>query len=60
MNRSFDFGMMTNHRLPESIGKALNCQSPPNTVPNPSPKSLFSILTGKQGTSIPGDNMDEK
>jgi hypothetical protein len=37
----------------------MNCQNPPNTVPTRHPKSLFSILTGKQGTSIPGDNMDE-
>jgi hypothetical protein len=39
--------------------KALNCWNPPNTVPTHHPKSLFSILIGKQGTSIPGDNIDE-
>jgi hypothetical protein len=30
------------------LDKALNCQSPPNTVPNPSPQILFSILIGSK------------
>jgi hypothetical protein len=34
-------------------------QNPSNTVQTHHPKSLFFILTEKQGTSILGDNMDE-
>jgi hypothetical protein len=51
--------MMTNHKLSESTRQALNYRSPLNTVPNPSPKSLFSIITGNQSNSIPGDSMDK-
>jgi hypothetical protein len=39
--------------------KGPNYQNPPNTIPTRHPKSLFSTLTGKQGTSIPGHIMDE-
>jgi hypothetical protein len=32
------FGYDVYHRLPESTEQALNCQNPPNVVPNPSPQ----------------------
>jgi hypothetical protein len=53
------FGYDDYPRLLESTGQAPNYQNPPNTVPTSHPKSLFCTLAGKQGTSIPGDNMDE-
>jgi hypothetical protein len=58
-NRSLDLGMMTITSFWSQPDKSPNCQNPPNTVPTYHPKSLFSILIGKQGTSIVGDNMDE-
>jgi hypothetical protein len=59
MNRSLDLGMMTTIGFRSTPDKALNYQNPPNIVPTRHPKFLFSILIGKQGTSIPVDNMDE-
>jgi hypothetical protein len=59
MNQSLDLGMMTTTGFWSLPDKASNYRNPSNTVPSRHPKSLFS-LTGKQGTSIPGDNMDEK
>jgi hypothetical protein len=59
MNRSIDLGMMTSAGFWSPPDKAPSCQNPPNTDPTHHPKSQFSILRGKQGTSIPGDNMDE-
>jgi hypothetical protein len=59
MNRSLDLGMMTTTGFRSPSDKTLNCQNLPNIVPTHHPKSRFSILTGKQDTSIPGDNMDE-
>jgi hypothetical protein len=59
MNRSLDLVMMTTTGFWSRPDKGLNCQNPSNIVPTHHPKSLFSILIGKQGTSIPGDNMDE-
>jgi hypothetical protein len=58
-NRSLDLGMMTTTSFWSPLDKTLNCQNPPNIVSFLSPKSLFSILTGKQGTSIPGDNVEK-
>jgi hypothetical protein len=59
MNMSLDLDMMTTIGLRSLPDKAPNCQSPPNIVSNPTPKSVLSILTGNQGNSIPGDNMDK-
>jgi hypothetical protein len=59
MNWSLDLGTMTTTGFWSPQDKAPNYQNPPNTVPTCHPKSLFSILTGKQGTSISGDNKDE-
>jgi hypothetical protein len=41
------------------LNKPRNCWNPPNVVPIPSPKSLFSTLTRNQSNSLPGDNMDK-
>jgi hypothetical protein len=59
MNRYLDLGMMTTTGFWSTLNKAPNCRNPLNTVSIHHPKSLFSILTGKQGTSIPSDNVDE-
>jgi hypothetical protein len=59
MNWSLDLCMMTTTCFRSPPDKAPNCRNPSNTVPTRHPKSLFSILIGKQGTSILGDNMDE-
>jgi hypothetical protein len=59
MNRSLDLGMITTTGFWSPPDKALNYQNLSNIVPTRRPKSLFSILTGKQCTSIPGDNIDE-
>jgi hypothetical protein len=59
MNRTLDLGMMTTTGFRSPPDKAPNCRNPVNIVPTRHPKSLFSILIGKQGTSILGDNMDE-
>jgi hypothetical protein len=53
------FGYDDYHGRPKSIGQAPNCWNPSNTVPTHHPKSIFFILTEKQRTSIPSDNMDE-
>jgi hypothetical protein len=58
-NRSLDLGMMTTTCFQSPPDNALNCWNPPNTVPTRHPKSLFSILIGKQDTSILGDNIDK-
>jgi hypothetical protein len=58
-NRSIDLCMMTTTGFQSPMNNALNDRSPPDAVPNRHPKSLFSILIGKYGTSIPGDNKDE-
>jgi hypothetical protein len=55
MNRSLDFNMMTNHRLPESIGQRPELSESTEH----SSKSLFSTLIVNQVNSIPGDNMDK-
>jgi hypothetical protein len=59
MKRFLNLGMMTTTIFQSLLDKAPNCWNPPNTVLAHHPKSLFSILIGKQGNSIPGDNMDE-
>jgi hypothetical protein len=38
MNQFLDLDMMTNNKLLESTGQALNYQNLTNTVPNPSPQ----------------------
>jgi hypothetical protein len=58
-NRSVDLSMMTTTGFRSPSDKALNYQSPPNTIPTHHPKSLFSTLIQKHGTNVPGDNMDE-
>jgi hypothetical protein len=60
MNQSIDLGMMTTTDFQSPLGKALNCHNPPNTVPNLLPQiPILRTNREKQGTSIPGDNMDE-
>jgi hypothetical protein len=58
MNRSLDFRMMMTIGSQSPLDKSRNCRRSSNTVPTHHPKSPFSSLTRNQGTSIPGDNMD--
>jgi hypothetical protein len=59
MNQPIDLVMMTTTGFRSPSNNALNYRCPLNIVPTRHPKSLFSILTGKQGTRVPGDNLDE-
>jgi hypothetical protein len=60
MNQSLDLGMIiiTGFQSPPNI--ALNCQNPPNTVPNPSPQILFSTLVGSNNHNIDRDDTSIK
>jgi hypothetical protein len=60
MNQSLNLGTMTTTGFRIPPDKALNYQNPMNTVSNPSPRFIFSILIGKHGTSIPGGNINEQ
>jgi hypothetical protein len=59
MNRSLDLGMMTNERLLESTEQSPKLSE--STKHSSKPITQIPILhtTREQGTSIPGDNMDE-
>jgi hypothetical protein len=59
MNRSLDLGMMTTTDFWSPPDKALNYQNPSDTVPIPPPQIPILHTNREQGTSIPGDNMDE-
>jgi hypothetical protein len=61
MNQSIDLGMMTTTGFHSPRDKAPNCQNPLNTVPIPSPQiPILHTNREKQGTSVPGDNMNEQ
>jgi hypothetical protein len=51
MNRSIDLGMMTTIAFWSPSDTALNCQNPPNAVPNSSPQIIFSILIGSNNNN---------
>jgi hypothetical protein len=59
MNQSLDLGMMTNHRIPESIGQSPELSESTEHVSNPSPQIPTLHTNREKGTSIPGDNMDK-
>jgi hypothetical protein len=59
MNRYLNLGMMTTTGFWSPSDKAQTIRIYQTQFHSCHPKSIFSILTEKQGTSIPGDNMDE-